>query len=74
MIARTTEITLMKVGGNTFDEGNYTISIVDEAAGEYVKIVEQCDEHHQICVDPTEWPELRAAIDTMINTCKPEAS
>jgi hypothetical protein len=66
MIARTTEITLMKEDGNTFDEGNFVLAIEDEGSGEWVKIVEQQDEEHNIRIDPAEWPVLREAIDKMM--------
>ena len=70
MITRTTQVTLVKEGGNLFDEGNYTITIEDLAAGEFVKVVEENDENHVIEIDPAEWPMLRKAIDTMIKNCK----
>ena len=70
MITRTTQVTLMKEDGSTFDEGNYVLTIDDEAAGEYVKVVYQLDEECKIYIEPSDWPELRTAIDTMINYCK----
>jgi hypothetical protein len=73
MIARTTQVTLMKEDGNTFDEGNFVLTIEDEGSGEWVKIVEQQDEEHNIRIDPTEWPMLLEAIDGMmqeVNKCQ----
>lgn len=71
MITRTTQITLMKEeDGNIFDEGNFTLTIGDECGGEFVKVREESDEPREILIDPTEWPMLREAIDTMVNYCK----
>jgi hypothetical protein len=47
------------------------IEIIDEAAGEFLK-VSQCSEHHEgsIKIDPEEWPTLKAAIDKMFKECR----
>ena len=70
---RTTQVTVMKDGGCTFDEENYVITIEDEANGEFVVMRELCDvKDSEIRIDPKEWPELREAIDLMISNCKGE--
>jgi hypothetical protein len=70
MITRTTQITLMKEDGNTFDEDNWVVSIDDESCGEFVIVRDQYDEPSELRIDPKEWPTLREAIDTMIKGCK----
>jgi hypothetical protein len=47
------------------------IEIVDEAAGEFLK-VSQCSEHHEgsIKIDAEEWLTLKAAIDKMFKECR----
>jgi hypothetical protein len=74
MITRTTQVTLMKEDGRTFDEDNWVVSIDDEGSGEFVIVRNQCDEPSELRIDPKEWPTLREAIDTMIGSCKPEVN
>ena len=55
-----------------FHEGTTEIEIVDEAAGEFLKVT-QCDDDAEsgvIKIDPHEWPMLKAAIDRMIKECR----
>ena len=49
-----------------------TITIEDEAGGEIV-VIEQSGlvDAGKIRIDPTEWPAIRAAIDRMIEECRP---
>ena len=70
MIARTTQITLMREDGQIFDEDNFTITIDDESGGEFVVVRDLCDDPHEIRICPTEWPELREAINQMVINCK----
>lgn len=70
MITRTTQITLLPAEDSPiFDERGFIVSITDEAGGEFVEI-ENGD--YKLRVDPSEWPELRAAIDRMIGECGTE--
>jgi hypothetical protein len=55
-----------------FHEGTTEIEIVDEAAGEFLKVTQSPDdvEPGQIRIDPAEWPHLKAAIEKMIKECR----
>ena len=54
-----------------FSEMVTTISIGDEAAGEFV-IVEQNarEDMGKIAIDPVEWPSIRDAIEQAISQCR----
>jgi hypothetical protein len=67
---RTTQVTIMKEGGCLFDDGNYVLTIEDLAGGEFVVVEDLQDEIGKIGIDPTEWPQLRKAIDDMIEKCQ----
>jgi len=65
---RVLALIVLPVGETIFHERATRIEIDDEAAGEYVAL-HQC-EGGKIRIDPVEWPELRAAIDRMIEECR----
>jgi hypothetical protein len=72
METRITKITVVDEGKELFDESATTIEIVDQAAGEYVK-VQQCHagtEDGTITICPNEWPAIRDAIEKMITQCR----
>lgn len=48
-------------------EHGFFVSIEDEGAGEFVKIVR--GEHEMLNIDAGEWKELRKVIDQMIREC-----
>ena len=52
-----------------FDERGTIITIVDEAAGEFLEITQNTDEK-TVRIDREEWPMIRAAIDKMVNSLK----
>lgn len=56
--------------GPIFDESGYTVSIEDDAGGEYVKIESHDDDGSAITVDPEQWPKLRALIDIVAKQCQ----
>lgn len=64
---RLMKIMVAPVGEATFSELSTFIEIVDEAAGEFVR-VEQ--EDGAVNITPEEWPAVRAAIDRMIGLCR----
>lgn len=69
--SRITRITVAPEKEPLFSELATTITIDDEAAGEFV-VVEQ---NHsaasgKIAINPEEWPALREAIDRMIKECR----
>jgi hypothetical protein len=55
-----------------FDERNFTLSLKDEASGEYLSINSNQENlsNGEIKITPEEWEELKIAIDTMIAACK----
>lgn len=63
---RITQVVLVPKGKEIFDEMATIISIVDEAAGEYVTI----EQEEKIGIAPEEWPNMRAAIDFMVKQCR----
>jgi hypothetical protein len=68
---RTTKVTVLPKGEALFHEGATEITIVDEAAGEYLE-VSQCSDSHEgkIKIDRVEWPTLKAAIERMMKECR----
>lgn len=48
-------------------EHGFFVSIEDEGAGEFVKVVR--GEHEMLNIDAREWKELRKVIDQMIKEC-----
>ena len=68
MKPRITQITVTP--DRIFDDRAFTITIDDDAAGEYVA-VHQLSEG-LIKIDPAEWPALRRAINKMIRQCADE--
>jgi len=71
--SRVTAMTVAPENEPLFSEMATTVSIEDEAAGEFV-VVEQTGRTDigKICINPEEWPALRAAIDLMIAQCRDE--
>ena len=72
MEIRTLSIAVMPDNARIFDQNTTTISIEDDAAGEYVEVA-QCDDGVEpgvIKIDPTEWPAMRDSISRMIAQCR----
>ena len=68
-IKRITSIMILPEGEPIFCETGTTISITDDAAGEYLKI-SQCHEElksGEFCITSDEWPAIREGIDMMVN-------
>jgi hypothetical protein len=65
---RTLAVIVLPAGVPIFNERAIRIEIEDEAGGEFV-ILRQ-DDDGKICVEPSDWPVLRAAIDRMIEECR----
>lgn len=71
---KVTRLTIVPKGEAIFHERSTDIEVCDEAAGEFVQIV-QHDERttrteQTIQIDPAEWPLLRRAIDYLIENCR----
>lgn len=68
---RVTRLRVTPTGTELFNEMGTNIDIVDEAAGEFVELLQETG---KVRIDPTEWPTLRKAIDRMVRECRPEES
>jgi hypothetical protein len=55
-----------------FSERNFTITIDDDAAGEYIVLQSQQEalKAGEIKIDADEWDELKESIDVMVAACK----
>jgi hypothetical protein len=76
-VTRVTRLTVLPECEPIFSELATQVSIVDEAAGEFVEIEQQSDKHdptpQRITVTTEEWPVLSGAIEEMLKLCnKPE--
>lgn len=69
-ITRTIALAVLPEGERIFAESVTEVRIQDEAAGEFVEIVQPNRTEPGIAVDPVEWPALREAIDRMIGECR----
>jgi hypothetical protein len=68
---RTTAVTVAPKGEPLFSEQATTITITDEAGGEYVEIAQSRDDGEgKVLITSEEWPTIRAAVDAMINDCR----
>ena len=69
---RTLKIAVGVKGEPIFHEGATEIEIIDEAAGEFLKITQSMDnvEPGVIKIDPHEWPMLKAGINKMMKECR----
>jgi hypothetical protein len=67
---RTTSITVLPDGEPIYSEMATKITIVDEGAGEFIEVSQPGSDDEAISFSPSEWPELRAAIDSMISNCR----
>ncbi len=57
-------------GDAIFSETSTRVEIDDEAAGEFVTVVQSNRTEAGIAIDPSEWPTIRDAIDQMIDNCR----
>lgn len=69
---RVTAMTVTPKGRPTFDAMAFTVSIIDEAAGEFVRVFSANEEvePNTIAINKEEWPALRDAIEYMVSQCK----
>jgi hypothetical protein len=69
---RTLKIAVCVKGEPIFHAGTTEIEIIDEAAGEFLKVTQSPDdaEPGAIRIDTIEWPMLKAAIDRMMKECR----
>jgi hypothetical protein len=55
-----------------FSELATTITIVDEAGGEFLEVEQPGTGTRKIRIDPEEWPAIRDAINHAMECCKKE--
>ena len=71
---KVTRLSIVPTGESIFHEKVTHIETCDEAAGEYLRVVQQSDRsvatEQTIEIEPSEWPLLRRAIDYMIENCR----
>lgn len=67
---RVTQIVVAPPGETIFSECATTVQLTDEAAGEFVQLVQTGPGLGKICINPEEWPALRSAINRLINQCR----
>jgi hypothetical protein len=69
---RTIKIVVVPKGDKIFSERATEVEIVDNAAGEFVMVMQndEAAENGTIQIDPADWPMLRKAIDRMVKECR----
>lgn len=69
-VQRVTRITVLPKGDPIFSEQCTHVSIVDEAAGEFIEIQQQSDrsqdENQTVLITTEEWPAIKSAIETLL--------
>jgi len=66
-------MTVVPVGQPLFSEMATMVTIVDEAAGEYVEVCQSGRvDLGKIAINAEEWPALQAAISLAISNCRSE--
>ena len=69
--ARITRIAVGPEDEPLFSEMFTTVEIVDEAAGEFVEVLQDGGPGiGKIQINPEEWPMLRAAINRLVKQCR----
>jgi hypothetical protein len=67
--SRITQMTILPVGEPLFSDRATVVSIVDEAAGEYIQVKQQADTTSEtdqtIAFDPDEWEEVTDVVNQM---------
>ena len=70
---RVTRLSVLPIGEPIFSEKATHVSIMDEAAGEFIEVSQARDqsgvESQTIRIDSEEWPTIKQAIDQLISEC-----
>lgn len=66
---RITRLCIVPRGEAIFDERSIHIEIVDNAAGEFLRIHGQTSDNLPE-ISPEEWPVIKSAIDFMVDHCR----
>ena len=68
---RTLAILVVPKDQPIFSEQSTTITIVDEASGEYIEVCQSGrTDLGKIAITPEEWPHLRDAVESLIALCR----
>lgn len=68
---RTTQVMVVPVGEPIFSEMVTTVTIVDEAAGEFVEVRQSgVGTEGTIRIGKEEWPAIQDTITSMLRACK----
>jgi hypothetical protein len=69
---RILKVAVMDEKQSIFDDGVTFVEIADDAAGEFVVLTqnEPTGDKRTISIGAMEWPEVRKAIDDMVERCK----
>lgn len=71
---RTSSVIVVPKGQPIFSEQATTVTIVDEASGEYIEVCQSGrTDLGKIAITPEEWPTLRDAIESLIGLCREDA-
>jgi hypothetical protein len=65
MKQRILSMALLPEGEPIYSERGYTVSIEDEAAGEYLKLSNGQDENNCITFEAGDWPLIRGLVNRM---------
>lgn len=69
---RTVALEVGQNGDTVCSDGAMLIEIIDEGAGEFIRIMQVPEnERGYILVGPEDWPALREAADRLIAECRP---
>lgn len=66
MKQRILSMALLPEGEPIFSERGYTVTIEDDAGGEFIKLASHQDDGAAIAFDPAEWPAIQALVDRMV--------
>lgn len=64
-----TEVTVTRTGESIYSDTATRISMDDEGAGPYV-VIRQADTTDGVRLTPEEWPDVRQAIEEMMQRCQ----
>ena len=69
---RVIQLCVSEKDSSIFDDSTILISIVDEAAGEFVEVKSLMDglKEGVISFNPNEWPHIKKAVDYMVGQCR----
>lgn len=71
---RTSSFIVLPKGQPIFSEQATTITIVDEAGGEFIEVSQSGrTDLGKIAINPEEWPALRDTIELLIAMCREDA-